>query len=270
MLRKLIKHELRATGRLMLPIYIAVLVLALFSNLSIRILESGETFVLSSLAGFVLAAFVLALFAAAVMSLVLMIQRFYKNLLTDEGYLMCTLPVSMHKIIWSKLLVSTLWYLCTGLVSVLSLFVLAFRASLVSEVWKELRYVVSWIAKYFNFNISLLMAELAIAALLGVFFLCLLCYASMAMGQSFSNRKLLLSVVFYFVFTTALNILGTALMGALIPISYGALFNDLVLRLGIQGMALVAVLLMILVELLLCSFFYLLTYRRMTRRLNLQ
>ena len=40
--------------------------------------------------------------AAFVITLILTIQRFYKNLLTDEGYLMFTLPVSTGRLIWSQ------------------------------------------------------------------------------------------------------------------------------------------------------------------------
>lgn len=39
-----------------------------------------------------------------------MVVRFRNNLMTDEGYLMFTLPVSVHQLLWSKLLVSMLWF----------------------------------------------------------------------------------------------------------------------------------------------------------------
>ena len=55
-----------------------------------------------------------------VMSLVVMIQRFYKNVLGDEGYLTLTLPVNVHEILWSKLIVSFVWFLATGLIAIAS------------------------------------------------------------------------------------------------------------------------------------------------------
>ena len=36
MLRKLLKHEFRATGRIMLPLYLVVILTAVFANFSIR------------------------------------------------------------------------------------------------------------------------------------------------------------------------------------------------------------------------------------------
>ncbi len=49
--------------------------------------------------------FSLALIAAVVTTIVLMILRFYRNLMTDEGYLMFTLPVSTTELICSQLIV---------------------------------------------------------------------------------------------------------------------------------------------------------------------
>mgnify|MGYP006988889638 CR=1 FL=1 len=56
-----------------------------------------------------------AIVAAVVMTVVLMVSRFYRNLLRNEGYLMFTLPVSAHALVWSKLIVSLVWFLLTAL-----------------------------------------------------------------------------------------------------------------------------------------------------------
>ena len=106
MLGKLLKHEFRATGRLMLPALGAVLALAVLANFSIRFIQVTDNTFLTILFGLVIAAFVIGMVAAAVMTLVLMILRFYRTLLRDEGYLMHTLPVNVHELVWSKLIVS--------------------------------------------------------------------------------------------------------------------------------------------------------------------
>ena len=116
MLGKLLKHEFRATGRLMLPALGAVLVLAVLANFSIRFIQVTDSTFLAILFGLVIGAFGIGMIAAAVMTLVLMILRFYRNLLRDEGYLMHTLPVSVHELVWSKLIVSLVWFAVTGLV----------------------------------------------------------------------------------------------------------------------------------------------------------
>ena len=89
MLGKLIKQEFRATARIMLPVSGAVLVLALLANLSIRGLSGNMSNVpaLRMLLAFIVFAYGAAIVAAAVMAMVIMINRFYRNLLKDEGYL---------------------------------------------------------------------------------------------------------------------------------------------------------------------------------------
>ena len=100
MLRKLIKYEFRATARVMLPLYLVTIVLALLTRgtslwleLATADMTMGES-ILGFLAGLVAVAFVLALLATFIVAVVLAVFRFRKNLLTDEGYVMFTLPVS--------------------------------------------------------------------------------------------------------------------------------------------------------------------------------
>ena len=97
MLRKLMKHELRATGRIMGPMLLITLLAAVGANLSIRWLLNLQSTLANVLGGLLLAAAIMMPIAVWVMAFVLMIRRFYKNLLRDEGYLMMTLPVSVHK-----------------------------------------------------------------------------------------------------------------------------------------------------------------------------
>jgi hypothetical protein len=63
--------------------------------------------VLHILSGLILAAFGIAIVGVSVMSVVLMVNRFRSNLLSDEGYVMFSLPVSVHELVWSKIIVST-------------------------------------------------------------------------------------------------------------------------------------------------------------------
>ena len=128
MLRKLMKHEFRATARLMLPLYLAALVLALLSRLgdlaTQHIAVSGFN-ILDLLYGIITVGFAVALIAVPVVAFILMILRFRSNLLADEGYVMFTLPVSTHQLVWSKLLVSLVWFVGAVVVDALAVMVLA-------------------------------------------------------------------------------------------------------------------------------------------------
>lgn len=113
MLRKLLKYELKATGRTFFPIYIAILLVSVVNRL-IRLTDSKLASNLTSMA-------LAGLFGAlGVLTIVVLIQRFKKNLLSDEGYLMFTLPVSSTKLIWSKLIATVVWTFFSGIIAMLS------------------------------------------------------------------------------------------------------------------------------------------------------
>ena len=121
MLGKLLKQDFRATARIILPVYAAVPVLGLFTNLITRLCENQNGFLIRAIGALVSFVFSLSLIAAVVTTVVLMILRFYRNLMTDEGYLMFTLPVSTTELIFSKLIVSIVWFLGTFAVDALGM-----------------------------------------------------------------------------------------------------------------------------------------------------
>ena len=137
MLRKLLKHEFRATGRVILPIFGLLLLSAVGANLSIRGMTNAQSTFLNTLGTILIMLFFLAIIAVGIVALAVMVSRFYKNLLQDEGYVMMTLPVSIHQQVWSKLIVSTVWFAATVLVIILACFVTAFDIRFMGELWQE-------------------------------------------------------------------------------------------------------------------------------------
>lgn len=113
MLGKLLKYELKATSRVFIPLYIAILVVSIVNGLSLNL----EIFNIQGLATIILMCLFISLF---VITIVVTIQRFNKNLLKDEGYLMFTLPVSSKHLILSKYLTSLIWTFLSFVVAFLS------------------------------------------------------------------------------------------------------------------------------------------------------
>ena len=64
MLRKLVKHEFRATGRVMLPMYLILLVTAVGANISGRGLIGSSYWILDTLAVLVVMSAATTVFAA--------------------------------------------------------------------------------------------------------------------------------------------------------------------------------------------------------------
>lgn len=127
MLGKLLKYELKATARTFIPIYIGILFLSLFNRVA-NTLNIDE---LVNISGLVLGSLFIAL---AVVTLIVIIQRFQKNLLTDEGYLMFTLPVKPASLIGAKLIVALIWVIASSLIAPIAGFILVVDMRLLAEL----------------------------------------------------------------------------------------------------------------------------------------
>ena len=226
MLRKLMNHELRATGRVMGPMLLYTLLTAVGGNIAVHNLVDGESAILNMLGVFLLIAFAGALGASVIVAFVLMIQRFYKNLLRDEGYLMMTLPVTVHAHVLSKLLVSLIWSAATAVTVVLAMAILMFELNAVdmfiyelSEIFSQLRFSDLMMADYLG-HAALMLVEGIALAMAAEACLCLQLYAAMAAGHSFTHHKGLLSVAAWFVFSAAWSALQNGalyLLGRIAP-----------------------------------------------------
>ena len=218
MLGKLIKHEFRATARIMLPVMGALLALALLANLSLRGLtgDANDITVLRILFVLIVIFFGIGVVATAVMAVVIMVSRFYRNLLKDEGYLMFTLPVSVHELVWSKLLVSLVWFLATGLLIFLVMSLTALNLAntnlemIIEQFpsWAEIRRFLDEAG--IRGQVLTLIFQIGLAILLTSIVGCLHFYAAMALGHMFTKNKILLSIVFFVGFSFAFNMMEMA------------------------------------------------------------
>lgn len=152
MLGKLLKYELKATSRVFVPLYIAILVVSIVNGLSLNL----EIFNIQGLATIILMCLFISLF---VITIVVTIQRFNKNLLKDEGYLMFTLPVSSKSLVLSKYLTSLIWTFLSFVVAFLS-----FNIIFIIPTYKYFDY------SYFINEFNLLFSNMLSLNILGQFF----------------------------------------------------------------------------------------------------
>ena len=276
MLMKLMKHEFRATGRVMLPLFAIVLVTAIGANFSTRGLMDSEYRILNILGGLLVTAFVIAVMAVCIMSVVVMVQRFYKNLLQDEGYLMMTLPVSVHQHIWSKLIVSAVWFAATGVVVAVAVLLMAFNVSFLKVLGDGLADLFEQITAYYAVNGAAFVAELIALCFVCCCTMCLEFYAALAAGHSRPNHKMFWSVGCFFGFQFALQFLGMAAINLLGDLGVVQWFADWVASLAklghINGMAATHLLLcgMIVFFLLYGMIYYFVTTYFLKKHLNLE
>ena len=125
MLKKLLKYEFYATGRYLLPLLAVLIAASAAAGLSIRVLGTPDAGRAASVfAAIFVVLFFLSVMALAAVTVVVIVYRFYKNLLGSEGYLMHTLPVTEAQLVGSKLISSAVWLLASAVVGVVSLVVM--------------------------------------------------------------------------------------------------------------------------------------------------
>lgn len=273
MLTKLMKHEFRATGRIMLPLYLVLLVTAFGANLSTRGLLNTPYRILDVLGMLLVIAFVVAIIGVCVMSMVVMVQRFYKNLLQDEGYVMLTLPVSIHQQVWSKLVVSAVWFAATVIAVILAFCVMAYDVGFVklffesmAGVLKELREVTA----YYAINGTAILLEFVVLCFLSCCAMCLQFYAALAVGHSFASHKMAWSVAFFFIFQFAVQMLTS-----MVVILGDALGLDVLLAGMMDGLGHMAGIHALMIFMIACvviygAVFYIVTTYFLKKRLNLE
>ena len=179
MLGKLLKYEFKSTARVFLPLYITILVVAIINSFFIN----SELF---QIQGLLMTVFVALMIAMFVITVIVIVQRFNKNLLGDEGYLMFTLPVNSTTILFSKYLIALLWTLLSAIVAVVAFFLIT-SVPIFSEMGFDLNYWINTIQEYFYLIIGKDFIYYAISLTLLTFvsysIFIFTVYLSLSMGQ---------------------------------------------------------------------------------------
>lgn len=211
MLGKLLKYEIKATGRIFLPFILSVFVFALITRFisAFGPQKWGTPSIIS------MAIYIIIMVGMFVMTFIVTIQRFYKNLLSDEGYLMFTLPTKSWQHIFSKLLVSMMWMVISVLVALLSILIIAFDQRAVSQVIQESSTFFTQVFAQLGASVYLLTFEIILITLVSLASGILIVYASIAIGHLFRQHKMLFSFGAFIALNTLSQILFILL--SLIP-----------------------------------------------------
>ena len=282
MLRKSIKHEFRATARVMLPVYLAILSLSVVAHFTMKVLTHGDRYgtFLRLVSGVTTGIFFACVAASGIGVIALTVVRFDHSMLSDEGYLTMTLPVSTHKLISAKLLASVVWYALSTVVIIASVLIALLdsgdwggffkgTANFLQTIWEALPTLESGMVA----GLIVCGIELFLCLILGAALTSLLIYAAMAVGHSLNRHKKLMSVVLGFVFYHATQIAavfcGINIIGGLFERYERAYALDY-----LREQSMMPYILIIGVALLLllaaCAIYYFLTHRFLTKKLNLE
>lgn len=205
---KLLKYEWKACARICLPLYGVVLLMSVINVLMAT--DQAQQF-MNGIPSVTLAMLYVALLMAVfVVTVVILIQRFYKNLLSDEGYLMFTLPVTVAQHIWSKVIIAVAFSLLSSLVAVLSIAIIGAETDLLRGIAQLVEGLIRAIQQ--NPHALGYLLEGILLVLLSAASGALYLYLCMALGHLATKHRVLMAVVWYFVLSTAAQFLGTTLL----------------------------------------------------------
>lgn len=211
MLGKLIKHEFKDTGKVLLPLNLALIGVTIIGMivLGLKVFET-DNIAIGFLAVALVLFYILAIVALFIVTYIYLMIRFYHSMYSSEGYLTHTLPISTFSILNTKILVSVFWAFLTMVLSVASVFALIFAAlgasgelSSVdwSNFWSEMEYV-------FGTSIGAVIGWGLLFMLISSFSGLLMIYCSISIGQLFNKHKVGAAIVTYVIIYIVLQIVS--------------------------------------------------------------
>lgn len=240
MLGKLIKYEFKSTSRIMWFLYGALIIVGALLGLMIRVGGSdgvssvipdmymvGENEVYRIMLVSLVFIYVLMIQAIFIMTIFMIITRFYRNLLGDEGYLMHTLPVKTHELIISKGVVAIIW----GIIAILSGLLSGFLFSVTSGILRVILQELTW-SRFMEFVSRIMTSEFALGLVLlfvGSLASILGFYFAMSIGSLANKNKIFYMVLAYIVIQIIMSVIFTIIgevNGGFLGNIFGAVFTN--------------------------------------------
>ena len=278
MLRKLLKYDFGAVIKLWCIGALAVLVLAFGGGFCMRVLFSGRNLhgVIMLTAGLGIVLCYLGMWAFSILTLIFLLIRFYRNFFTDEGYLTFTLPVKLHTVLNSKIILVFTMMFMTGLWMCIA-YLITYTIGLeeFSEVLKAIGQGIKELDELCRENqcrgwIALYIVEVVLISVFSALFSHLFIFCCITFGSIVAKKaKVAAAIGIYFgancVFSIILSIFMSFGMSAFViwigtaEAAEAHAFEIIALTLfGIMAL-----------EAMLCSMLYTLQYRLLDRKLNL-
>ena len=235
MFKKSLKYEMKASSRVLIPLFISVLAMSALVAVGLaglnafdELAKENETvaIVAENILGFMVVAFVALIVASSITVFVLMVRRFYTSFFTDEGYLTFTLPVTVDCHLGVKTVAMMIWYAINDVVILLSCGIFAFGVFvLVPDSFtvdpEMINMVVESVTENFGGTVWSTVLMSAVSGLASYFLL----FLSISIGCMLTKKhRFITCAVCYFV---ANSIVGniTSLVTTLVTVSFNAMGN---------------------------------------------
>ncbi len=273
MIGKLLKYEMRSMSRRFLPVWAALLATSLVTGFlfTIKVPLPPVLRDIFGMLSFIPPMLLIALFVAVfVLSVLYVIQGFWKGLLGEEGYLMFTLPVSPHHLLISKGLSTLILLLFSTIVGILSILLLTIPSGEITlgsfvRFFREL-------GRAFGHDPRVILLIVEVILLIVIGWLCNIYYIyfAMAIGQLSNKHRGLMAVGAYFGINIILSIIMSIVLGLLSAFPDTLyIFSDYLVQ-NVLGASNAFLSGLIAYEILLLAVFYAGTAAILKRRLNLE
>lgn len=207
MLKTLLKHEWKDTwglctacnGIALILSVIGALMISLWHYSDDKTFTDTQTTMLGVAFSFYIIIYIVSVFAVVLVMKYYFFVRYYKNLFTDQGYLMHTLPVKSTDLINSKLIIAVLWQFITGIVVGICIVIIVFSFA---DIFGELS-IMDFKEAFHDIEMEFdeivkgvpLIASGIISGLVTPIFEILLMYMAVGIGQQSKKNRLFLSVM---------------------------------------------------------------------------
>ncbi len=226
MFGNLVKYELRYLIRTFAPVWAAVIALCISARISMGMnfeklfAATAEATNGSSIAVTLLMLAMLAMMTMMVVYVVSVLQRFYKGMYGDEGYLMFTLPVTTGQLIHAKGAGALIMLIGSGVVGFLGMMILVSFPELWDEVFDGFRILIQqpeFMEEMKSLpQVILVFAYACLMLLVAMVSMVYTVYLAISLGQLWRNHPVAGAVLAYYAIGmvwSALNIAAVAVVG---------------------------------------------------------
>lgn len=223
MLKKLFVHEWRSFWKVPAAMCLFALAYALIGALTFQTdLWTSDYRLVRLVLVFGSIGYFILLIAPAIVLLIYTALRFYRNLFTDEGYLMHTLPVKKWELITAKGLVAVIWNVITTITTLLAVFLVVLLISISSRygslTWVDMsesfaqffHEAIPIIKEMFRMPVWMVVLLFLGSFIVSAFYGTLLLYASVSIGHLWKKHPMAGTVLSYIVFYLAISFLTSA------------------------------------------------------------
>ncbi len=202
MLKKLMKYEWKAIWKVLLIINTFTILTTVIGLMAMYSLDGRYRQGISFISSLIFILYYMTIIGTSFAMSIYVGIRFYKNLYTDEGYLMHTLPVTKRQLVLSKLLIHSLCLIITEIIVLISIVVLLFPllAVLLNEpdlFLTSLLHDMAEMIRSTEFSVPTLLVTAVVCNAIGMISGVLSIYCAITLGQTFRGHKVMGAILCY-------------------------------------------------------------------------